>query len=734
MRRMRHAAILALAVCLLAAIVTSHAHAQAAVAGEKTYIELILDSSISMSARVEGWKSRMDVAKAVMEQLIRDLPDDPNLMVALRIYGAELRSNLTPCEDTVLVQPFALVAKARQNMIDQVKSMKARGMTPIALSLEQAARDFPDKTARNIIVLITDGEESCGGDPCAVSARLQADGFVMKPYVVGFALTEKQAALVRCIGEYYSASDTASLRQALSTIMARAVAPAHIEVQAWAGAVNVTGHAQIEIVKSTGEVVQSTRTAQDPPVVRAQVDEGQYTVRGRLVVGSQVLTAQATAIAVKPGQTSLVRLDFGPLDGKVRVTARASGQDVSDRVDIRVLKAGAPVAASWAGIPPATNLPAGDYTVVVTHRQYLELTRTAAATVRAGQDTYVDVDLGELPATLEVTVTYRGAVISNLCQLSVFAPGQATQVIRSTSDGQVFRWTSTPGTYDLSVMYRDLVTVEKGVPGVQLAGGRTTNITVTLDDLLGTLRTHVVASGRDVTADSHVTAAGRDGQIELPYTAGARQALVTPGVYAVTAVYRDSESDMYETYVKPGEITDLTLEVKLPGLIAIVPTIEGKPMRTDKLRAWASLDGVSVGTVAIQPDRVELTVPEGAYTVVGEISDPFAQRREAPKVQVRAGETVQVKMDFDPAGLLRVKVMSDGKPLTEAKVMVYLDGKGGGMWMNQVDKGVWEMEVAEGTHIISIVPSAKGMKSQGIPGVEVASGAIVEVVFDVSSP
>lgn len=266
-----------------------------------------------------------------------------------------------------------------------------------------------------------------------------------------------------------------------------------------------------------------------------------------------------------------MRLDFGPLDGKVRVTARASGQDVGDRVDIRVLKAGVPVAASWAGIPPATNL----------------------------------------PAALEVTVTYRRAVISNLFQLSVFAPGQATQVIRSTADGRVFRWTLAPGTYDLSVMYRDVVTVEKGVPGVQLAGGRTTNITVTLDDLLGTLQTHVVAGGRDVTADSRVTAAGRDGQIEFPYTAGARQALVTPGVYAVTAVYRDSESDMYETYVKPGEITDLTLEVRLPGLIAIVPTIEGKPMRTDKLRAWASLDGVSVGTARVQCDRVELVVPEG---------------------------------------------------------------------------------------------------------------------------
>lgn len=343
------------------------------------------------------------MAKAVMEQLIGDLPDDPNLMAALRIYGAELRSNLTPCEGTVLVQPFAPVA--------------------------------------------------------------------------------------------------------------------------WEGAVNVTGQAQIEIVRSTGEVVQSTRTAQDPPVVRAQVDGGQYTVHGRLAVGSQVLTAQAAGIVAKPGQTSLVRLDFGPLDGRVRVTVRASGQDVSDRVDISVLKAGARQAA-----------------------------------------------------------------------------------------------------------------------------------------------------------------------------------LVTPGVYAVTAVYRDSESDMYETYVKPGEITDLTLEVKLPGLIAIIPTIEGKPMRTDCCRTSASLDGVSVGTTRVQSDRVELTVPEGTYSVVGEISDPFAQRQDAPGVQVQAGETIQIKMDFDPAGLLRIKVIADGKPL------------------------------AAGAHDISIQPRGAGIGKQWIRGIEVTGGATVERILEVSSP
>ena len=734
MKRTRHAALLALIACLLAVIVSTQAGAQAALAGEKTYIELILDSSISMSAFVEGWKSRMDVAKAVMEQLIRDLPDDPNLMVALRIYGAELRPNLTPCEDTVLVQPFAPVAKARQNMIDQVKSMKARGMTPIALSLQQAAKDFPDKNARNIIVLITDGEESCGGDPCAVSARLQADGFVMKPYVVGFALKPQEVEKVRCIGEYYTASDTASLRKALATIMARAVAPAQIEVQAWAGAMNVTGQAEIEIVKSTGEIVQSTRPALDPSVVRAQVDEGQYIVRGRLLVGSQILTAQAASITAKPGQTSVVRLDFGSLDGRVRVTARASGQDVSDRVDIRVLRAGKPVASSWAGIPPTATLPAGDYTVVVTHRQYPELTRTATATVQTGRDTYVDVDLGELPATLKVTVTYRGAIMSNMCQLSVLAPGQATQVIRNTADGRVFRWTSTPGMYDLNVMYRDVVTAEKAVRGVQLAGGRTTSITVNLDDLLGALRVRVVAGGRDVTADSKVMAAGRDGKTELPFAGGMRQALVISGVYAVSAIYRDTESDMHEAYVKPGDTTDLTIEVKLPGRIAIIPTIEGKPMRPDRLRAWAYLDGASVGNTVVQSDRVEIVVPEGKYNVVGEISEPFAQRRESPGVQVRAGETVQVKMNFDPAGLLRIKVIADGKPILARAWVHFFGGEGGNYTaMDQVSRGVLELKVPAGTHDVEISPDLEGIQTQWLRGVEITGGATVEKTITIGS-
>ena len=242
----------------------------------------------------------------------------------------------------------------------------------------------------------------------------------------------------------------------------------------------------------------------------------------------------------------------------------------------------------------------------------------------------------------------------------------------------------------------------------------------------------VVAGGRDVTADSKVVAAGRDGRVELPFAGGMRQALVTPGVYAVSAVYRDTESDMHEAYVRPGENTDLTIEVKLPGRIAIVPTIEGKPMRPDRLRAWAYLDGASVGSTVVQSDRVEIVVPEGKYNVVGEISEPFAQRKEEPGVEVRPGETVQVRMNFDPAGLLRLRVIADGKPILARAWVHFFGGEGGNYTaMDQVSRGVLELKVPAGTHDVEISPDLEGIQTQWLRGVEITGGATLDKTIDI---
>ena len=48
--------------------------------------------------------------------------------------------------------------------------VRSRGTTPLAKSLEEGAKDFPDNNARNIVILITDGLEECGMDPCIISS------------------------------------------------------------------------------------------------------------------------------------------------------------------------------------------------------------------------------------------------------------------------------------------------------------------------------------------------------------------------------------------------------------------------------------------------------------------------------------------------------------------------------------------------------------------------------------
>jgi hypothetical protein len=73
-------------------------------------------------------------------------------------------------------------------------------------------------------VLVTDGLETCGGDPCAVSAALNASGIALTTHVVGFALTAAERRTLQCIadnggGLLLGAGDSDELADALFTIL-----------------------------------------------------------------------------------------------------------------------------------------------------------------------------------------------------------------------------------------------------------------------------------------------------------------------------------------------------------------------------------------------------------------------------------------------------------------------------------------------------------------------------------
>lgn len=194
---------------------------------EKTRILFLLDGSGSMMAK---WKNkyRIDVAKRILGDLVDSLRVDSNLELALRVYGHIYERGDNNCEDTRLEVPFSSTNHDR--IIQKLSEIRPKGTTPIAYSLQQAANDFPNNQGyRNIIVIITDGIESCDGDPCAVSRALQRKGIFLKPFVIGIGgMREEYDRQLSCIGKYYNAADETvfqkALNEAIETTMATTTA------------------------------------------------------------------------------------------------------------------------------------------------------------------------------------------------------------------------------------------------------------------------------------------------------------------------------------------------------------------------------------------------------------------------------------------------------------------------------------------------------------------------------
>jgi len=184
-----------------------------------TRILFIFDASQSMFAR---WQSdmRINIARNLLIELLDSLQNTENTQLALRVYGHQKRFPPQDCDDSKLEIPFS------DNNIFQIKqrlrSITPRGTTPIAMSLERAQYDFPPcDNCRNIIVLITDGIEECGGDPCAVSRELQKQGIALKPFIIGIGRDFR--ADFECVGQYFDATSEVEFRQSLNIVISQAL-------------------------------------------------------------------------------------------------------------------------------------------------------------------------------------------------------------------------------------------------------------------------------------------------------------------------------------------------------------------------------------------------------------------------------------------------------------------------------------------------------------------------------
>ena len=163
-------------------------------------ILFVFDASKSMIAKHQN-STRMDGAKNLFYRFVDSLGKDKSMQFALRMYGHTVKYPPGDCKDSKLIVPFGpnnltLIKK-------KVSEAKPTGITPIEHSLTEAANDFKDNKTNNIVIIITDGIEECGGDPCKARQKLMAKGIIFKPFIIGIGLSPEQIKTFECVGSFY---------------------------------------------------------------------------------------------------------------------------------------------------------------------------------------------------------------------------------------------------------------------------------------------------------------------------------------------------------------------------------------------------------------------------------------------------------------------------------------------------------------------------------------------------
>jgi len=182
-----------------------------------TYPEavFILDASGSMLGSA-GAETKMAAAKSVLRQVVPAVA--PEVKMGLAAYGHRRKDDCSDIE--ILIPPGS---EDRAAMLAVIEAMDPKGMTPISEAILQVAEVLDGRDAETTIILVSDGKETCGGDPCEVVRALKASGVKFILHVVGFDVTEEDKAQLSCIaqaggGQYFGASDAAALLAALQAV------------------------------------------------------------------------------------------------------------------------------------------------------------------------------------------------------------------------------------------------------------------------------------------------------------------------------------------------------------------------------------------------------------------------------------------------------------------------------------------------------------------------------------
>ena len=191
-----------------------------ATAANSRAVALVLDASGSMKENLSDGVTRMEAAKRAVGKLVATLPGETRL--AFRAYGHQSPAKAKNCKDTALLSPFGSVEQVKDTVVAQANSLVPQGYTPISYALQQAAGNLTTEEATaHTVVLVSDGKQTCPGDPCAVAGSLAEADAKLIIHTIGAGVDKGMREQLECIakaarGMYQDAANTAELEKVVA--------------------------------------------------------------------------------------------------------------------------------------------------------------------------------------------------------------------------------------------------------------------------------------------------------------------------------------------------------------------------------------------------------------------------------------------------------------------------------------------------------------------------------------
>lgn len=164
-----------------------------------SHFSILLDASGSMAADNRG-QTRMQAAKAAIDGFVRELP--AGATISLRVYGHEgdnsEAAKALSCDSSEMLF-FGRVGEP--GFSEALATLAPVGWTPMAKAINDAGADIPADATDAIVYVLTDGIETCGGDPVAAAEALRAAGHQPIINVIGFDLGDADQAAQRAVAE-----------------------------------------------------------------------------------------------------------------------------------------------------------------------------------------------------------------------------------------------------------------------------------------------------------------------------------------------------------------------------------------------------------------------------------------------------------------------------------------------------------------------------------------------------